>query len=161
LGRGMSGVRLATLQTLVAMIDRGVSPIVPEGGSVGASDLAPLAHVGLALVGEGRARFAGEVLPSRDALPRANIAPPDLGGRDGLALINGLSQTTGIGALVVHDARRLAESAETAAAMAIAANGSPLDFLDPEVVQAKGHAAASDSAERLRRRSATGATAPG
>lgn len=150
LARGMSGVRVETLLALLAMLNRGVTPIVPEGGSVGASDLAPLAHMALVMVGEGRATFKGDALPGSEALSRAKIEPPTLTGRDGLALINGLAQTTGIGALSVHDARRLAGAAEVAAAMSIAALQVPIDFLDDRLAAARPHAGSVESARRLR-----------
>ena len=108
LASGATGVRLETLEALIAMLNRNVVPEVPEAGSVGAcGDLAPLAHMALPLIGEGRAGFEDDLLPGAEAMRRAGIALPDISARDGIALINGTEQTTGIGALAALDAQAL------------------------------------------------------
>src|SRR5690348_7735819 len=90
LRRGRSGVRPGVVELLLAMLERGVVPVVPSRGSVGSSgDLAPLAHLGLVLVGEGEATYGGERLPGGEALARAGLEPVVLGAKEGLALING------------------------------------------------------------------------
>src|SRR5512139_3734490 len=100
LARGFSGVRLETLELLVALLNRRVHPLVPSQGSVGASgDLAPLAHLALVLVGEGESMFAGYCLPGREALRAAGLAPLVLEPKEGLALVNGTQLTTAVGAL--------------------------------------------------------------
>jgi histidine ammonia-lyase len=150
LALGISGARLETCEALLALLNRGVTPEVPERGSVGASDLAPLAHVGLALIGIGRARVLGEVMPAKDALAAVGLRPHALLGRDAFALINGLNQTIAVGALALADARRLVSLAEAATALSTAAVRAPADFLDPRVARAKGHEGQEASAARMR-----------
>jgi histidine ammonia-lyase len=151
LAGGMTGVQPETLDALLAMLDKGLTPYVPEHGSVGAcGDLAPLAHMALPLIGEGRAWFDGELLSGAEAMARAGIALPDLRGRDGLALINGTEQTTGIGCLAVADAKRLLERAEEAAAMSLEALGAVADSFDERVALAKPHPGQIATSSRLR-----------
>ena len=150
LARGMSGVSPAALDALLALIEHGVTPLVPELGSVGASDLAPLSHMALVLVGEGRARLDGEELTAAVALARAGLAPVRLAGRDGLALINGLAQSAALAALALVDAAALIETAESAAAMTLSALGAPRDFLDPRLCDAKRHEGQRASAHATR-----------
>ena len=122
LSAGHSGVRPQTLDLLVAMLERGVTPVVPCQGSVGASgDLAPLAHMTLTLIGEGEAFYRGERLPSAVALERAGLQPISLGAKEGLALINGTQVMTGIAALGVLRALRLAAAADVIGAMSLEA----------------------------------------
>src|SRR5690348_4124036 len=90
LGRGASGVRREVIELLQAMLARGICPLVPQQGSVGASgDLAPLAHMTAVMIGEGQALVGGKIVPGRDALAAAGLAPITLGPKEGLALING------------------------------------------------------------------------
>jgi histidine ammonia-lyase len=120
LSAGHSGVKPETLDLIVAMLDRGVTPVVPCQGSVGASgDLAPLAHMTLALIGEGEAFYRGERLASAVALERAGLKPIALGAKEGLALINGTQVMTGIAALGVLRAERLAAAADVIGAMSL------------------------------------------
>jgi histidine ammonia-lyase len=122
LSAGHSGVNPATLDLIVAMLDRGVTPVVPCQGSVGASgDLAPLAHMTLALIGEGEAFYRGERLPSAVALERAGLRPISLGAKEGLALVNGTQVMTGIAALGVLRAEHLAAAADVIGAMSLEA----------------------------------------
>jgi histidine ammonia-lyase len=122
LSAGHSGVKLETLDLIVAMLERGVTPVVPSQGSVGASgDLAPLAHMTLTLLGEGEAFFGGERLPSAIALERAGLAPISLGAKEGLALVNGTQVMTGVAALGVLRALRLAAAADLIGAMSLEA----------------------------------------
>ncbi|MGE5577593.1 MAG: histidine ammonia-lyase [Syntrophothermus sp.] len=122
LARGNSGIRLVTLERLLEMINRGVHPLVPAKGSVGASgDLAPLAHIALVLIGEGEAFYEGKLLPGGEAMRRAGLEPVVLEAKEGLALINGTQVMTGIGALAVHDAAMLLKVADIAGAMSLEA----------------------------------------
>jgi histidine ammonia-lyase len=122
LSAGHSGVKSATLDLIVELLNRGVTPVVPCQGSVGASgDLAPLAHMTLTLIGEGEAWHDGERLPSALALERAGLAPVTLGAKEGLALINGTQVMTGIAALGVLRAERLAAAADVIGAMSLEA----------------------------------------
>jgi histidine ammonia-lyase len=125
LAKGHSGIREETLDLLVAALGRGVVPLVPERGSVGASgDLAPLAHLALALVGEGDALWApaGAApvrMTAREALARAELAPVVLQAKEGLALVNGTQAMAAVGALALLRAERLAELADLAGAMTL------------------------------------------
>jgi len=122
LSAGHSGVQPATLDLIVAMLDRGVTPVVPCQGSVGASgDLAPLAHMTLVLIGEGEAYYRDARLPGAVALERAGLAPIELGPKEGLALVNGTQVMTGVAALGVLRAERLAAAADVIAAMSLEA----------------------------------------
>jgi histidine ammonia-lyase len=125
--------------------------VVPEAGSVGASDLAPLAHAALVLIGEGRARLAGAgALPGRAALAAVGLQPAALAGRDALALINGLAHTVAIGGLATWDTGRLIVAAEAVSALSLAAAGAPSDFLDARLARAKRHAGQEESSRRAR-----------
>ena len=147
LARGHSGVRPLVAEGLVALLNHDVTPVVPSRGSVGASgDLAPLAHIGLTLIGEGEAMVGGEQLPARAALERAGLAPITLAAKEGLAIINGTHLMAAVGALAVHDASVLLESAEVAAAMALEAlrgTDVPFDARIHEVRRQQGQAAAA------------------
>ena len=134
LAKGYSGARTETVELLLACLERGVTPVVPSRGSVGASgDLAPLAHLALPLVGEGRATFAGEELSGAEALARAGLEPVCLQAKEGLSLINGTQFMAAAGALVLVRARRLAKAADIACALSLEAlQGSRTSFL-PEI----------------------------
>lgn len=135
LARGKSGVQPSTAEALVLLLNRGVVPFVPSVGSVGASDLAPLSHMALVLAGEGQAAVDGPFVPAAQALERAGIAPPRLGYRDALALINGVAFTTGVGALAIADLERLIAAAEVATAMTVLAAGGADSSFEARVVQ--------------------------
>ncbi len=135
---GYSGVRVETLETLIALLNAGIHPRVPRRGSVGASgDLAPLAHLALVLVGEGEVIGPGGVRPGGEALRAAGISPVTLGPKEGLALINGTQPSTAITALALLDAERLAGVADVAAALSIdGLRGSTRPF-DPRIHAAR------------------------
>jgi histidine ammonia-lyase len=130
LARGHSGVRGELVELLLALLDRGVVPVVPSRGSVGSSgDLAPLAHLGLVLVGEGEATFEEERLSGEDALRRAGLQPLPLTAKEGLALINGTHLMAGVGTLAVNDAGRVLDAAIVACALSLEAfKGSTVPF---------------------------------
>ena len=118
LAAGRSGVCGETLRLLIDMLDRGVHPVMPMHGSVGASgDLAPLAHMALVLIGEGEAIHDGKRKSAADALKHADLKPVELGPKEGLSLINGTQVMTAIGCLALHDAEVLATSADVISAM--------------------------------------------
>ncbi|MFC5746841.1 histidine ammonia-lyase [Actinomadura rugatobispora] len=123
LATGRTGVQQATARTLAALLNAGITPVVHEHGSLGCSgDLAPLAHVALALIGEGNVRdAAGELRPAAEALAAAGIAPVTLGAKEGLALLNGTDGMLGMLVLAMHDLRRLLTNADLAAAMTVEA----------------------------------------
>ncbi len=131
LAKGNSGARIETVELLLACLDRGVLPVVPSRGSVGASgDLAPLAHLALPLVGEGEAVVDGERLPGFEALTRVGLEPLRLAAKEGLSLINGTQFMAAFLALGLVRARRLAQSADLACAQSVEAlQGSRTSFL--------------------------------
>jgi histidine ammonia-lyase len=151
LAKGLSGIRLETLELLVAMLNRGVHPVVPRQGSVGASgDLAPLAHLALALVGEGRVRFEGRLQPAAEALRAAGLEPVRLEAKEGLALINGTQLMTAIAGLALAEAQRLARTADVAGALTLdALLGTDVAF-DPRIHAARPHPGQAASARNLR-----------
>jgi histidine ammonia-lyase len=151
LAKGLSGVRESTLDLLVEMLNRGVVPVVPERGSVGASgDLAPLAHVALVVIGEGEAFVGEERLPGRVALGRAGLAPVALAPKEGLALVNGTQAMAAVGALATLRAERLAALADLAGATTVEALlGSHRPFL-AEIQDARGQPGQRAAAAHLR-----------
>ncbi len=158
LSQGHAGIRLETLQGLIDLLNSGVCPVVPEKGSVGASgDLAPMAHLALVLIGQGEAFFRGERMSGRDALGRAGLAPVCLDAGEGLALINGTQFMTGIGALAVGDAARLARTADVACSISLEVlMGTNVEF-DPRIHKARPHpgqAAVADNMYRITQDSA-------
>jgi histidine ammonia-lyase len=130
LAKGYSGARVETVELLVACLNRGVLPVVPSRGSVGASgDLAPLAHLALPLVGEGEARVEGKRLDGASALRRVGLEPIALASKEGLSLVNGTQFMTAMAALGVVRARRLAGAADLACALSLEAlQGSRTSF---------------------------------
>jgi histidine ammonia-lyase len=151
LARGFSGVREEVIDALLALHNRGVTPVIPSQGSVGASgDLAPLAHLSLPLVGEGEACYQGERLPAGEALERAGIRPIELSAKEGLALINGTQVSTAlaIDALLATD--RLFEAAVISGALTLdAARGSDGPF-DPRIHAVRGQPGQIDCAAAYR-----------
>ena len=120
LSRGLSGIREETLDLLLACLDRGVLPIVPEKGSVGASgDLAPLAHLALVLIGEGEALFDGQRMHGREALAKAGLKPVVLEAKEGLALVNGTQAMMAVGIPALMEGERLANLADIACALTL------------------------------------------
>jgi histidine ammonia-lyase len=130
LRRGHSGVRPGLVELVLALLDKRVTPVIPSKGSVGSSgDLAPLAHLGLVLIGEGEATFDGDVLTGGEALMRAGLEPVELSAKEGLAIINGTHLMAATGALAVRDARRLLDVAVVAVALSLEAfKGSTVPF---------------------------------
>ena len=150
LARGNSGIRLSTLSTLLEMLNRGVHPIIPEKGSLGASgDLAPLAHMVLVMLGLGEAVYCGERLPGAEAMRRAGIAPVELAAKEGLSLINGTQVMTSIGAHVVYDARNLAKTADIAAALTMEALHGITNAFADKTHLLRGHAGQLACAQNL------------
>ena len=131
LARGVSGIRVSTVKLMLELLNRGVHPIVPEQGSVGASgDLAPLSHLAAVLLGEGEAIYHGRRMSGARALKAAGLKPLVLEAKEGLALNNGTQAMTALGALALYDAEVLADVADQAAAMTLAAvKGKTIPFL--------------------------------
>ncbi len=150
LAQGHSGVRVELVETLCRMLERGVHPVIPSRGSVGASgDLAPLAHLALVLVGEGEARFQGRLMTGGEALAAAGIEPIRLEAKEGLALVNGTQAMTAVGILAHARARALAAYANVAGAWSLEALlGSPVAF-DPRIHALRPHPGQAWSATLL------------
>ncbi len=140
LAKGFSGVRMALVEQLVNFLNRGVTPVVPSQGSVGASgDLAPLAHLALVVMGEGTAWVDGNVRPAGEALARAGLVALPLEAKEGLALINGTQAMTAVGALTAERAEQLADWADIAAALSVEVlRGIPRAY-DPKVAAVRPH----------------------
>jgi len=149
---GHSGCRIEITQTLIAMLNKGVTPVVCEKGSVGAcGDLAPMSQIALLLMGEGEAFFQGQRFAGSVALDRAGIPVPGLQARDGLATINGSNLINGIGALTVYDVERFLKQAEIAAAMSLEALKANMKPYDARLHQLRGFQGAITSARNLSR----------
>jgi histidine ammonia-lyase len=151
LARGRSGARPLVVERLLGMLERGVTPIVPSRGSVGASgDLAPLAHAALVLIGEGEAMHGGRRMTGGDALRAAGLAPIALDAKDGIALVNGTHLMAAIAALALADVERLGAAAIAAAAMAIDACRATDAFLDARLHAARGQRGQDRVAAQMR-----------
>jgi len=151
LTKGNSGIRLETLETLIHMLNKGVHPVIPEKGSVGASgDLAPLSHMTLVITGEGQAEHNGKTMSGKEAMREAGIRPVELDFKEGVALNNGTQFMTAIGALAVHDAERLVETAEIATAMSLEALAGISDAFDERIHKVRPHAGQVTSAQNIR-----------
>lgn len=150
LGRGASGVRMELITLLEEMLGRGVIPVIPEKGSVGASgDLAPLAHMAAAMTGEGEAFYQDARLPALQALRKAGLKPVVLKAKEGLALINGTQVSTALALVGLFRAHRAARSALITGALSTdAAMGSSAPF-HPEIHALRGHRGQIDTAAAL------------
>lgn len=150
LALGNSGVSVALVRKILELLNKGVHPIVPHQGSVGASgDLAPLSHLALSLIGEGRARYRGREMTSKAALKAAKIRPIRLGPKEGLALINGTQFMAAIGCLNLIDSERLADLADLAGAMSLEALRGTTAAFSPEIHRARPHAGQILVAKRM------------
>ena len=151
LAKGWSGCRPQLVELLASLLNQGVTPVIPEKGSVGASgDLAPLAHLALVVMGEGEAFYQDHRLPGAEALRRAGLQPAELQAKEGLALLNGTQAMTAVGALAVARAARLVRIADLAGAMSLEAlMGTPAAF-DERIHQARPHAGQLAAAAHLR-----------
>ncbi|MGB9756519.1 MAG: histidine ammonia-lyase [Candidatus Bathyarchaeales archaeon] len=151
LAKGYSGIRLETLETIVEMLNKGVHPIIPAKGSVGASgDLAPLSHMSLVLIGEGKAEYKGKIMKGKEAMEKANIKPIQLEFKEGIALNNGTQLMTAIAALTVYDAENLIKTAEIAAALSLEALLGVSDAFHEKIHQARPHTGQAITAKNIR-----------
>ena len=149
---GYSGCRMETIRYLLAFLNQGVTPVVPEKGSVGASgDLAPTAHLGLVLIGKGEAFFRGKRIAGAAALAKIGLNPLVLAAGEGLALINGTQVMTAIGALVVNDAVRLSKMADIACAMTLEVLMGSYSEFDPRIHQIRPHPGQQVTADNMLR----------
>lgn len=147
---GNSGCRPVITQTLVAMLNKGVTPFVCRKGSVGASgDLAPMSQIALLLMGEGKAYFKGELLDGKEAMDKAGIPIPGLQARDGLATINGSNVLTAMSAIFLHDANNFLKQAEIAAAMSLEALKANMKPYNSKIHEVRGFKGAVRSAAAI------------
>jgi|TARA_R100000789_G_scaffold61596_3_gene58762 histidine ammonia-lyase len=151
LGRGASGVRLEVVAQIEDMLAKGVTPVIPAQGSVGASgDLAPLAHMAAVMMGHGEAEYLGKILPGAEALAAAGIAPLVLGPKEGLALINGTQFSTAFALAGLFGAWRAAHSALVTSALSTDAIMGSTAPLQPEIHALRGHPGQIQAAETMR-----------
>jgi len=149
---GLSGLRPVVDETLLAMLNRGVTPVVCQRGSVGASgDLSPMGQIALVVMGEGEAFYEGERMPGAQAMERAGIPSVTLEARDGLAIINGSNVVAGMGALQLLDAWRWLKTSEVAGAMSLEVLNAQMAAFDERLHKARGYAGAVASAASIRR----------
>jgi len=149
--KGHSGIRLEALDMILALLERGVHPVVPRQGSLGASgDLAPLAHMALVLIGEGEAELAGMRMPGREALLRVGLEPLVLEAKEGLALTNGTALMAGLGSLLVAEAERAAQVADIAGCLSLEALHGTTAAFDARIHAARPHPRQVACAARLR-----------
>jgi histidine ammonia-lyase len=152
LAKGYSGICPETLDLLLGMLTRGVHPIVPVQGSLGASgDLAPLAHIALVMIGMGEAEYEGEVIAGAEALYRAGLSPVELAAKEGLALTNGTALMAALGALAVMEAENAAAVADVAGAMSLEALHGTTWAFDPRLHAVRPHPRQVDCAAQMRR----------
>jgi histidine ammonia-lyase len=151
LAHGNSGVSLQLVQMLISLLNKGVHPIIPDQGSVGASgDLAPLAHLSLVLIGEGSARYKGKLLSGKQALQKAGLKPIKLGAKEALALTNGTQFMAAFGCLSLLEAEYLADVADYAGAMSVEATRGAETAFEPEIHQVRPHPGQLQVARRMR-----------
>ena len=150
-GRGASGVRWAFVELLEAMLARGVTPVIPAQGSVGASgDLAPLSHMTAVLIGHGEAVYQGRVMPGAGALAAAGLSPIPLGPKEGLAFINGTQFSTAFALAGLFDGWNAAQSALVTSALSTDAIMGSTAPLQPEIHALRGHAGQIEAASFMR-----------
>jgi len=150
IARGGSGASIDAADAYVDLLNAGITPVVPEIGSVGASDLAPMAAIALVFMGEGRAELEGEVLAGGEALARAGLVPVRLQPKDGLTLVSANGLSIGHAALVVERATALVDAADAAVALSLEASLGNLSVVDPLVAAAKAVPGQARSAARIR-----------
>ena len=151
LSRGFSGIRLSTLEIILEFLNRGVHPIIPEKGSLGASgDLAPLAHFACVMIGEGEAEYKGETLRGADALAKAGLSPVTLAAKEGLALTNGTTVMTAVGLIETVKARKLSELADVSGCLSLEALHGTTSAFDERIHAVRPHPRQIECAANLR-----------
>ncbi len=141
LSRGLSGIRLSTMEQLLGLLNNGISPVIPQKGSLGASgDLAPLSHMVLTMLGLGEAFYKGERMPSGEALRLVGMKPIELSSKEGLALINGTQVMTAVGCFAVSQAEMLAKQSDINVGLCLEALEGIEDAFDKRIHEARGHA---------------------
>ena len=149
--KGVSGIRLETVHTILDMLNNGVVPHIPEKGSLGASgDLAPLAHMVLPMLGLGKAYFKGELMSGKEAMEKAGVEVIALQAKEGLALINGTTVLTAIGALATHDAIQLLKLSDIAGALSLEAHRGIIDAFYEKLHTIRPHNGCLATAKNMR-----------
>lgn len=152
LSKGHSGIRLKVVETLVEMLNKGVTPVVFDKGSVGAcGDLSPMSQMALVLLGEGEAYFDGRRMPGKEAMDKAGIECIEFETRDGLATINGSNMTAGWGALLHEEADRYFRTSEVAVALTLEVVNANMTSCDERIHKARGYPGAITCAANVRR----------
>ena len=152
LSKGFSGIRLETVQTMIDMLNKGVTPFIPEKGSLGASgDLAPLSHMVMVMIGRGKAWYQGELMDGAEAMKKAGIPIIELQAKEGLALNNGTQAMTSVGSLALYDAIKLAKIADITDALCFEAQNGVTDALQPRVHEIRPHHGQGITAKNLLR----------
>lgn len=152
LAKGYSGIRLETLQTMILMLNKGVTPVVPQKGSLGASgDLVPLSHMVLPMLGMGKAVYQNQIYDGGTAMDLAGIPTIELTEKEGLALINGTQVMTAAGTLALFDTLWLVKTADIAAALSFEAQNGIIDALDPRIQELRPHKGQIDTARIINR----------
>ncbi len=152
LAKGYSGIRLETLRTMIQMLNRGVTPVIPQKGSLGASgDLVPLAHMVLPMIGMGQAQYQNQICDGAKAMSLADIPLIELTEKEGLALINGTQVMTAVGALTLLDTIGLVKTADIAASLSFEAQNGIIDALDQRIHEVRPHKGQVDTARIIKR----------
>lgn len=151
LAKGYSGIRAEVIELLLACLNQGVHPRVPQQGSLGASgDLAPLAHLALVLIGEGEAEFQGKTMAGRKAMQQAGLEPIDLKAKEGLALLNGTQIMSALGALIILEAERLCRLSDVVGAMSLEAQLGSANPFNENIQKVRPHPGQMEAASNLR-----------
>jgi len=151
LSKGHSGIRLETINLLLELLNRNILPLIPSKGSLGASgDLAPLAHMSLPLLGIGQVKMDGQVIEANDALQKAGLKPVKLAAKEGLALTNGTTMMTALGALIVSEAESLIKTANCAGALSLEAQNGTLRAFLPQIHNARPQSFQAETAAQIR-----------
>jgi histidine ammonia-lyase len=151
LAHGFSGVRMKVLQQLIDFMNARIHPVIPQQGSLGASgDLAPLAHLVLALLGEGDVFFQGKRMKAAVAMGETDIKPLTLKAKEGLALINGTQAMTAVGVITILEMEKLLYQSENIAAMTMEGLGGIMDAFDADLHEVRGHKEQMNTANRIR-----------
>lgn len=149
--KGFSGVRPVLIETLLALVNKQIHPVIPQQGSLGASgDLAPLSHLALVLMGEGEVFFKGERRPALEVLVQEGVEPLTLQAKEGLALINGTQAMTAMGVIGYLEAEKIAYQSELIAAVTMEGLNGIIDAFDENIHQARGYQQQVDTARRVR-----------
>ena len=152
LARGYSGIRLSTVEKLIELLNKNITPAVPQKGSVGASgDLAPLSHVAAVLLGEGFVMAGGKAVEAAPVLKQAGFEPIELAAKEGLALINGTQVMTSVGALTCYDAKHLLMLADIAAGLSLEALRGTLQAFDPRIAKIRPHPGQLECVENIQK----------